>query len=251
MNNTVNYDGVIVPFEKLDSGILDRIIRNNIIEANDAVTKLPLWRYIIKPKDIVYDIGSYIGTHSIAFSICGGIVHAFEGSPKNFDRCEHHCKNFNVTVHKVALHEIKKQCLTRFDDCNWDDCGNQPRSMAHPEQLINYVILEDYCIENKIEWPNFIKMDIEGMETLVLKGFHLDKILSKNPIMYIEKHVGEPTRYSEYPSVVTVAEGGFDFNIIRNKWGYNIFKLSNSSLNKLEDNIDLNLVLDEIICIPK
>jgi len=247
--NIVNYNGILVQFNHLDGGILDRCIRTNY--PIDAVTQLPLYQKLIKKDDICYDIGSYIGTHSIAFAISGGIVHAFEGSPKNYDRCEAHCQNFNIITHKVALHEIEKDCKTRFNDCNWDDCGNIPYSEAAPEQQIKYVILEKFCEENNIPWPNFIKMDIEGMETLVLKGFSLNKILSKKPNIYIEKHIGDPTRYSDYPSCVSIAEGGFDFNIIRDLWGYNVYKWNNNNLNLIKESIDLNPVPEEMVCIHK
>jgi FkbM family methyltransferase len=255
MNDTVNYDGTIVKFDKLGGGILDRCIRNGY--PIDAVRYLPLWRYLIKPNDICYDIGAYIGTHSIAFSLCGGQVHAFEASPNNFDRCKTHCEPFNVKTHKAALFDKEKEDLTRFGDCNWDDCGNIPVSESNPEQQIKYVILEKFCEENSIPWPNFIKMDIEGMESIVLNTFHLEKVLKNRPIMYIEKHPGNCVKYEDFPSKVnfpssvSVEDGGFDFNRIRDEWGYVITRIENNQLVELDKNLDLNPLDREIICFSK
>jgi hypothetical protein len=66
--------------------------------------------------------------------------------------------------------------------------------------------------------PNFIKLDIEGMESLVLKTF---KFLfeSSRPTMYVEIHAAQRgnliQNYEDNPHWKWVEEGGFDFNLLK------------------------------------
>ncbi|MBI5677240.1 MAG: FkbM family methyltransferase [Planctomycetes bacterium] len=153
----VDFNTIQYPFPALADGGIDDLIRKNALQE----IYWNVWEKCFDPGDTVYDIGAHIGTTSIPLAILGGIVHAFEGSQLCYDRLEENCAPLRaITVHKVALHELNKTCNTRFNDC----IGTQ-----HPVQLIKYVRLDDYVSENNVKDPDFIKMDIEGMESIVLK----------------------------------------------------------------------------------
>jgi hypothetical protein len=73
---------------------------------------------------------------------------------------------------------------------------------------------DDYFFANNLPDPVFVKMNIEGMETLALKKMtHI--IRNVKPVFQIELHNSPEFRnlgYADYPGFLRVSEGGFDFN---------------------------------------
>ena len=158
------------------------------------------WRKLFGAGDVVYDIGAYIGIVSACLCFEGAIVHSFEGSPNNCGRFKTVCRSLsNVTLHPYALHVKKGKFKTRFNDC----IGRE-----HPEQEIEYVILSEYVLEKQIPPPRFIKIDIEGMESVILSDL-FPSLNQYRPCWQIEWHKGIQFKYSEFPGFV---ENGFDFN---------------------------------------
>lgn len=190
-----------------------------VLTDRDKYSQFPLqtyeiWKSIIKPKDIVYDIGAYIGLLTICFEKIGANVYAFEGSPRNIDRFNKIKKKLNLKakLHQIALSNKNEEIFTKFNDCI---------DRQHPIQKIKYVKFDDYIIKNNIPNPKFIKMDIEGMETVALKEMNY-LIKSVRPFWQIECHTNIPFKYEGYPGYVSIEEGGFDFTEFE-KCGYSIF----------------------------
>ena len=164
--------------------------------------------------DVIYDVGAHIGMVSSYLNKTKENlkVFCFEPSINNYpillNNCGHFAKCFNV-----ALHEKSYDCETRFKDCKTDyiDINGKKLDTIQP---IKYVILEDFIKDNNLPLPNFLKLDIEGMEGLVLKTF---EFLFKNKIrMYIEVHAQpkhmDNQNYKDNPHFTFVEDGGFDFN---------------------------------------
>lgn len=195
-------------------------IPDEIINYRDLNTQFPIqsyeiWLKFIKPGDVVLDIGAYIGLISLHFAALGAKVHAFEGSSRNSVRLKkltEHMPHYKIYLHEVALSNEKKECFARFNDCV---------DREHPKQKINYVKYDDYAIENNIENPTFVKMDIEGMETVALKEMNR-LIYEVRPVWQIECHTGIPFKYLDYPGYVSVDDGGFDFQEFE-RTGYLVF----------------------------
>ncbi|MCK4994935.1 MAG: FkbM family methyltransferase [Candidatus Omnitrophica bacterium] len=161
------------------------------------------WVNAFEPGDTVLDIGGYIGLVSIPLAFFGGIVHTFEGSPRNHIRLKEICKPLRqIKIHPVALSNQKKQCTTRFNDCIDGE---------HPEQEVNYVAYDEYAKENNIPDPKFVKMDIEGMESIALLSMN-NLLENIRPVWQLEWHCHFNTQYSDYPGFVSHENGGFDFN---------------------------------------
>ena len=170
----------------------------------------------LKPGSVVFDIGAHIGTLTKEFHGMGYTVHAFEGAGNNAIKFKENCKDLdNITLHEVALNDYEKVTKTRFNDCVGDE---------HPEIEVHYVEFDKYYAENKLPKLEFIKIDIEGMETVVCKKM-TDLIKNIRPVFLIEIHNDKKFRkfrYSEYPSFVSLKEGGFDFKEFE-KQGYNAY----------------------------
>tara|TARA_Y100001968_G_C19289574_1_gene683470 strand:+ start:102 stop:839 length:738 start_codon:yes stop_codon:yes gene_type:complete len=171
-----------------------------------------VYELVINEQSVVYDIGAYRGVTVRGFANFGCEVHAFEGSPRNFDYLLENTKELkNVFCHKVALHESNYKTITRFNDCVGNHNSSiSPKNLA-PTQEINYVRIDDYVACNQIRKPNYIKMDIEGMESIVLKT--CEKFISVvKPIWQLSLHEGLSGYGDDYPGWVTSELGGFDFS---------------------------------------
>lgn len=197
------FNGVEVPFE-------DQLLS---VSEKDALGKpgagtmdekwLKMWERAFQPGDVVLDIGAHIGILSIHMAMMGGIVHAIEGAPTNIPKLTEFCRPFrNITVHSVALSDESKLCTTQFNDC---------RQTTEP-QNVEFVRYDTWY--NRPPNPRFIKMDIEGMESLALKAM-VPLIHAKKTAWQIEYHGGLDLRCGDFPGFVEPKDGGFDFNIFR------------------------------------
>jgi len=202
----------------------------------------------IKSGDVIYDIGAHIGERSIFFASKSGVkkVYAFEPVPFNFVELQNNVKQFNnIEILNIALHEKEYSCVTKFRHCN----------QLHPgdiEENIQYKILKNVIEENNLELPNFIKFDIEGMESIVLKTCNF-LFENSRPIFYVEIHAApknEPQAYEDCPHWKTPEDGGFDFNILK-QFKY---KIIDQNLTFLKENENWNPIPVQhkgIILIPE
>ena len=202
----------------------------------------------IKNGDIVYDIGAHIGERSILFATQLGAkkVYAFEPVPFNFLELQNNVKQFsNIETFNVALHEKEYECITKFRHCN-------PLHPGDVEENIQYKILENIIKEKKLELPNFLKFDIEGMESIVLKtcNFLFEK---SRPIFFVEIHAApkdEPQSYADCPHWKTPEDGGFDFNFLK-ECGY---KMIDKNLVPFKNSENWNPIPTQhkgVVLIPK
>jgi FkbM family methyltransferase len=178
----------------------------------------------IKDDSVVYDIGAHLGELSVAALDRGAkIVHAFEPSDFNIRELTALAEQKpQINVHHVGLHLKNYSCFTRFKDC----ADNRLPIELDTPQNIKYVNLEDYVIGNQLELPDFIKMDIEGMEALVLTTFDF-LFKGVRPVIYTEIHAAERGQtlqnYKDNPHWKYPDEGGFDFNDLK-ALNYKIYK---------------------------
>lgn len=184
-------------------------IPEGVLFDRDFSTQFPLqtyetmWRKLIRPGDKVFDIGAYVGLISIHFAELGAEVHAFEGSERNISRLEKLVRPFpNIKIHGVALSDESTERVARFNDCV---------DREHPPQRVRFVRYDDYAAEAELPNPNFVKMDIEGMETVALKCMS-ELIWEIRPRWQIEFHGGISFKYEGYPGYIPPEKGGFDFS---------------------------------------
>lgn len=176
------------------------------------MTEFEIYRDHVKPGDVVYDIGAHVGELTENFADKARLVYAFEPSPLNFPKLAKKMKSRpNVKCFNLALHDRGYSIKTRFKDCS----NGQADALQH----IHYVRIEEFVAWYNAELPNFVKMDIEGMEAIVLKTF--DRLIFKEsrPILYVEIHAkpraSQVQVYEHNPHFLHVDEGGFDFNKLK------------------------------------
>jgi FkbM family methyltransferase len=131
----------------------------------------------------VFDVGAHAGYYTLMLSrIVGpaGKVFAFEANPRNLAHLKTHVRINdlrNVEIIEAAVTD--RQGETRFAGDGYDG------KLSATGILVPTVRLDDYPP------PDLIKMDIEGAETLALKG--AEHILSKQRAkLFVAVHEGEP-----------------------------------------------------------
>jgi len=169
------------------------------------------YKHFLKQDDIVYDIGAHIGQTANLFIQKGAkIVYAFEASVLNFSTLEKNTKNKNIVCYNVALNDKEYECNTRFKDC--------VPSGGDAIQHIVYKRLDNFVETNGLELPDFIKIDIEGMESIVFNTFDF-LFAEKRPIFFTEIHVAASRNaindYVDNPNWRHPSEGGYDFNNLK------------------------------------
>lgn len=186
------------------------------------MNELTVYQKYINSEDIVYDIGAYHGEMTNIFAVKAKKVYAFEPSKRNFGQLLLNATADNITCFNLALHEKEFKIQTKFKDCGGED----------PAQDISYVILENFIKSRSIELPNFVKMDIEGMEGVVLNTCKF-LFKSSRPIMYVEIHAAPRDsacqRYEHNPHFLYSEQGGFDFNLLK-QYQYRYFHLNSGNL---------------------
>lgn len=188
---------------------------------------------LFNPGDIVYDIGAYIGYVSVPFALLGGVVYAFEGSNRNYVRLKEFCKHLRqITPINVAVSNKNETVTDLLNDCTF--LVGDIRTHAGKDQFLKCVILDDYIKENNLPYPDFIKVDIEGNETVALWGME-ELINSKKCSWDIEMHHTMRGISKTSPGFLMPNEGGYDINNFL-KLGYKIY---DGNWNRVDDMYDV------------
>jgi FkbM family methyltransferase len=125
-----------------------------------------------RPSDNVADIGTNIGFYTIWMSNyidSNGTIHCFEPDKNNFEKLERNCKINNIVQCKLnnsAVADIDGQLFFTLGK----DGENSISKTTENAIKVKSVKLDTY-FENYCNRPfNYVKVDIEGFELLLLKG---------------------------------------------------------------------------------
>lgn len=106
-------------------------------------------------------------------------------------------KDVEITFFNLAI-GVKNSTKTFYFSTSRPNLNSLiPRDIHDSKKSINFRKLEDFCIEEKINSPLFIKMDIEGQEVSVLSSSIKFLKSIENVSILVEIH---PTNYSPHNS---------------------------------------------------
>lgn len=136
------------------------------------------------------DIGANIGAYSLLLSEASTVhVHAFEPHPVTCKTLQNNLQanqRNNVTIWNVALSDANGKVA-------FSDAGNSPLNqiLEHTDAMEPFTQVtamrgDDWCNSHQVQ-PDIIKIDTEGHEASVLKGF--GDLLRKTKIILIEENV--------------------------------------------------------------
>ncbi|MFH5802302.1 FkbM family methyltransferase [Haladaptatus sp. CMAA 1911] len=144
----------------------------------------------VRESDVVYDIGANIGTHTCFVGKCleSGLVIAFEPMPTNTARLRLNLSaNIPVSqwnVAEVALSDEDGFGLLAIKGHNY---GEGKHALSQDGELEIEVFRGETLIEEgRYPAPDILKIDVEGAELQVLKGF--GERLADVRVVYVELH---------------------------------------------------------------
>ena len=139
----------------------------------------------MRPGDVVVDAGANVGYYTIlASKLVGptGRVYAFEPDPTAFALLERNVR-LNGAGNVVAEQKALSNANTTLElfiagDNKGDDRIYQPEGENRPSIKVPAVRLDDY-LRGKVEHVDFVKMDTQGAEGVIIEG--MEETLRANP----------------------------------------------------------------------
>lgn len=186
-------------------------------------------RRILRPGDVVMDIGSNLGWYTCLFSMCvgeEGRVHAFEPSPGTFERLRGNVElndaGSNVRLNRAAVGDVAGPVVVR-----------RPRGRPHghtttlpgaddeKEAEAPQTTLDAYATTAGIGAVALVKVDVEGAEPAVLAG--AGRLLSREdpPMWIIEVNFEALDAAGSTPSrlFAPLLARGYSLLRVREAWG--------------------------------
>jgi FkbM family methyltransferase len=193
---------------------------------------------IVRPNDIIFDIGANVGIYSFWFSKCinnNGRIYSFEPDETNMERFKYliGLNNINsIYPQQIALSNsiAKAKFSIGLDEQN--GLLNDSQSSTEQYNIVNTNTIDSFCAENSVDVINYLKIDVEGAEWFVLSGATL--MLTQHKIKIIQLEINKQlAKYSISVKQLVDFMAAF---------GYKLYRL-NSKLKEID--ISLENLLDE------
>ncbi len=150
--------------------------------------KQRLFQKMVRPGDVVYDVGANAGFYTLLASVLvgkNGYVYAFEPLPGNLIHLRKHLeinRIENCSLIDAAVSSVNGEAM--FDP-------SVDRCMAHLSASGNVrvrtVALDTLVSRKEIRPPDFMKIDIEGAEYDCLQGC-IEIIRTARPVIFLATH---------------------------------------------------------------
>ncbi len=181
-----------------------------------------LFKKIIKPGMIVFDIGAHIGYFTVLFSGLAGAegkVYAFEPDNNNFILLKKNTKKYsNVQTFQQAIAD-KIGSLNFYEITGSTMCHTIIPTDNADKIAVSATTIDHFIEEQKIKVVNIIKIDIEGGEPLAFKGmarlFREAKDLSI--LMEYNPSALQSGNFDSFEFLKSLTENGFNIFQILNK----------------------------------
>ena len=205
---------------------------------------------------VIFDIGACEGEDSIRYSrlFTNGKVYAFEPLPKNIELAKQNIEAYkatNVTLVPLAFSDKKGTAVFHVSSGtpegqppgeDWD-YGNKSSSLLPPDKLLSVHkwlkfneqlevaadTITNFCTTHHIQTIDFMHMDVQGAELMVLNG--AGNLISNIKAIWME--VGDISFYKNQPLRT-------DVEAFMHNHGFFLFKNSINPIDKAGDQLYLN-----------
>lgn len=181
--------------------------------------------YILKPKkdQIIIDVGANVGYYAIYLAkIVGknGRVVAIEPDPYSFKTLKKNCELNNLTnveFYNLAISDHNGS-LSFYQEKSHSGKSSLFSNSAENISIKVLTTSLDELFENKLQTINWLKIDVEGYELLVLKG--ASKLLSKTQKILIEIHEDILKKQNQKPEelIKILTDSGFKIRTFNEYW---------------------------------
>jgi FkbM family methyltransferase len=147
---------------------------------------------------VVYDIGAFQGIMTLFFARQARAVVTYEPHPANYQRVLENVQLNalqNVVILNRALGDRESTLTLVYDPRMPGAATGDPAisaqirsSLAQPgTTTVPVVCLDDDLTRHDLPRPDFVKIDVEGMELAVLRGMQ-KALAADHPVLYLEMH---------------------------------------------------------------
>lgn len=160
---------------------------------------LSLVKTKISNSPILFDVGANVGnyTKDLLEYFPNGEIHSFEPIPNTFNKLK------SIELKKGKLNPLglgnKSEKIKMFYYPDAPTFSSQSevtnQNYKNEEIEVEFISLDEYCFENKINKIDFIKIDVEGFEMNVFEG--AKNYLQQNKIHIIQFEFGSQQVYSK------------------------------------------------------
>lgn len=132
------------------------------------------FNYLHLHNGTMIDVGAHVGSSLLPFARLGWRVLAFEAEENNFKELGINTKPFaKVEIINNLVSDIDGERKFYISPKHWGIHSIKPFHKTHTQSItLNSVTLERAIRENEIGHVNFLKIDVEGADFLVIKGFN-------------------------------------------------------------------------------
>lgn len=181
MRNFTTPEGVISYREGIDHKAIAHMEAHGSFMPSD----MAIMRLFIHPNDQVIDVGANAGAFTVPLSRVAGEVIAFEPIPETADLLDHNLKQNDIKNVKVFRIGLSDKACNMGAERNPDPGST---SLTQGDEITVVTLNMISCN------PSLIKIDVEGMEELVLRGAQ-DTLRWKRPVVFFEVQKGNMRRY--------------------------------------------------------
>jgi len=149
-------------------------------------------------KLVIFDVGANVGDYSVKLAEIlkeKATIHSFEPSPAAYKKLQDAVLKYqNVTTNNFGLSDTVKslQLYSNFESSGLASLYQRKldhyNTQMNVTEEINLSTVDNYCEENKINYIDFLKLDVEGHELSVLNG--AKKLLAERKIKFIQFEFG-------------------------------------------------------------
>jgi len=168
---------------------------------------------------VMVDVGAHRGSSLLSFAENGWRVYAFEPDSENRSILDKKVSAFhNVSVDKRAVSDTTECSVPFYSSAESSGISSlKPFSKSHFHSgTVDTVTLTDFCGEQQISRIDFLKIDVEGYDLLVLKGVPWDTIKPNVIICEFEDSKTRSLGYTMHDMARYLVERGY--KVLVSEW---------------------------------